>query len=140
MSKILYKQFISYYSNHKKWNLLTLLFNLLWPHNIDPFSVFEYNFKHTLQLICMPVWLDIFLSKVELFLHVMHSWLKDSLKAISRKTKIDIKKSLAEKWLPYCRSCLYRNFKDSSGYKIPVYWNYPNMYSCFVLLWINKCR
>lgn len=99
-----------------------------WP----PFCFWIY-FKPTLQLICMHVWLDVFLSKIELFLHVMHSWLKDSLKAISRKTKNKYrhKKSLAEKWLPYRRSCLYRNFKDSSGYKIPVYWNYPNLYSLY---------
>lgn len=43
----------------------------------------------------MFVWFDIFFSKVEFFLYVMYLWLKDSLKVIFRKIKIDIKKIIS---------------------------------------------
>lgn len=115
---------------------------------LPPFCFWIY-FKPTLQLICMHVWLDVFLSKIELFLHVMHSWLKDSLKAISRKTKNKYrhKKSLAGNgcliavhvFIAILRIHLDIKFLSIEIIQICIVYivNRILYRSCFVLLWIK---
>lgn len=113
-----------------------------WP----PLCFWIY-FKPTLQLICMHVWLDVFLSKIELFLHVMHSWLKDSLKAISRKTNIDIKNHYRRNgcliavhvFIAILRIHLDIKFLSIEIIQMCIVYvvNRILYRSCFVLLWIK---